>query len=783
MLPNYEQPYEALFEQTNDAVVILDPQGIYVAVNKRTTDLLGYNKDELIGQSMAKTVKPTEYPDAADVMSSLLAAARVPIYERCLIRKDGKEVFVEINASLVRDDRGEPAYFQVVARDITERKLQDDALRLVAEVIGSGTGTTFFSSMVRHLALALDVRCAFVTECARASPRRARMMTRWPDQGGPGPLEYEVKGTPSERVLSGELVFERSNVCGKYPDDISLAAYGAQGYLGIPLRDPTGEVIGHLAVIDDKPMDDALRDSALLQIFASRAGSELARSRAEERFRILVEQLPAITYVAALEQDTPALYISPQIETVLGFTAEEFAVRPACWRKQLHPDDRQRVVEQFEQAVNDLTPFRAEYRIYREDGSLAWIRDEAAVVMGSDGTPLVFQGIMLDITVEKRLTDELLNARKLESVGILAGGIAHDFNNSLMGILGNLSIAKTRAAGNDAILSRLLDAEKAAVRARGLTQQLLTFSKGGSPVRKPTSIEGVIRDTVQFVLSGSNARAQIDVAPDLWTVHIDAGQISQVIENLTINAVQAMPNGGRIEVEAVNSDTGSQSGCPLDAGRFVCIRVRDEGVGIAPDVVDRIFDPYFTTKQDGLGLGLATSYSVVQKHDGYLGVKNRPEGGTEFTMCLPVSDVAREPDVHEGPGADVRVARILVMDDDDIVLDAVREMLRGLGHDGEFVTDGESAVQAYEQALDNDRPFDAVLLDLTIRGGFGGEETMRRLLRIDPGVVGIVSSGYSDNPVMAEARRYGFSDGIAKPYRPDELAMALNRALGKRRSG
>ena len=182
MLPNYEQPYEALFEQTNDAVVILDPQGIYVAVNKRTTDLLGYNKDELIGQSMAKTVKPTEYPDAADVMSSLLAGARVPIYERCLIRKDGKEVFVEINASLVRDDRGEPAYFQVVARDITERKLQDDALRLVAEVIGSGTGTTFFSSMVRHLALALDVRCAFVTECARASPRRARMMTRWPDQ-------------------------------------------------------------------------------------------------------------------------------------------------------------------------------------------------------------------------------------------------------------------------------------------------------------------------------------------------------------------------------------------------------------------------------------------------------------------------------------------------------------------------------------------------------------------------------------------------------------------------
>ncbi len=784
-LPNYEQPYEALFEQTNDAVVILDPDGTYQAANKRATDMLGYPLDELVGLSLSKIVKPDEYDDAMRRMAALLADQSVPIYERRLIRKDGTEISVEINASLVRNELGRPAYFQVVARDISDRKREERALQLIAEGTASETDAAFFQAAVRHLVQALEVRCVCITECTGPAPARARVMAWWWSETRDDTPEYEVAGTPSAEVFKGNLVFHSSGVRQSYPGDPLLAELGAESYLGIPLRDPSGEVIGHLAVIDDKPMSEDLRDRAVLRIFASRVGSELARRRADKkreeseiRYKALVEQLPAVTYAASLDPEAPTLYVSPQIETVLGFTVDEFYASPSRWRRQLHPDDRDAVLEKLSRALEGDTPFRTEYRIYRKDGSLAWARDEAVVVRDSDGTPLFLQGIMLDVTVEKRLTEELLNARKLESVGMLAGGIAHDFNNSLMGILGNLSIAKSRVGKKHAAYGRLREAEKAALRAKGLTRQLLTFSKGGAPVRRTTSIEGVIRDTVQFVLSGSNVRGQVIVEPGLWPAEVDAGQISQVIENLVLNAVQAMPDGGLVQVEADNVDVPAGSGLPVCQGCFVRIRVSDEGIGIPPEAVDRIFDPYFTTKEHGSGLGLATSYAIVQKHEGHLAVRSRQGGGTEFTLHLPAGKEVERMREENEPVAAAHRGHVLVMDDDDLVRDTIGAMLAGLGHSAEFASDGESAVQAYRSAMQAGRPFDAVILDLTIRGGYGGEEAMRRLLEIDPGAVGIVSSGYSESPVMAEAHRFGFRDCIAKPYQPTELGAVLDRVLG-----
>ena len=784
-LPNYEQPYEALFEQTNDAVVILDPDGTYQAANQRATDMLGYPLDELVGLPMSKIVRPDEYEDAMRRMAALLADQSVPIYERKLIRKDGTEIPVEINASLVRDERGRPAYFQVVARDLTDRKREERALRLIAEGTASGTDAAFFHAVVQHLAQALEVRCAVVTECMDPMPTRVRVMAWWLDESRDDSLEYEVAGTPCEEVFKGNLVSHASGVQQSFPSDKWLVEINAESYLGIPLRDASGQVIGHLAVVDDRPMSDDLGHRAVLRIFASRTGSELARRRAdmkreesEIRYQSLVEQLPAVTYAASLDPDAPTLYVSPQIETVLGFTADEFYVSPSRWRRQLHPDDRDAVLEKLAQALEYDTPFRTEYRIYRKDGSLAWARDEAVVVRRSDGTRLFLQGIMLDVTVEKRLTEELLNARKLESVGMLAGGIAHDFNNSLMGILGNISIAKSRIGDKHGAFGRLGEAEKAALRAKGLTQQLLTFSKGGAPVRRTTSIEGVIRDTVQFVLSGSNVRGQVVVEPALWPAEVDAGQISQVIENLVLNAVQAMPDGGLVQVEADNVDMPANSGLPVRQGCFVVVRVSDEGIGIRPEAVDRIFDPYFTTKEGGSGLGLATSYAIVQKHEGHLTVRPRRGGGTEFTLYLPAGEQVERPREEHKPAVAERHGRVLVMDDDDMVRETVGAMLGLLGHSAEFAPDGESAVQAYRSAMQAGTPFDAVILDLTIRGGYGGEEAMRRLLEIDPGAVGIVSSGYSESPVMAEAHRFGFRDCIAKPYRPTELRTVLDRALG-----
>jgi len=784
-LPNYEQPYEALFEQTNDAVVILDPDGAYQAANKRATDMLGYSLDELIGLPMSKVVKTDEYEDAMQRMAALVADRSIPIYERILIRKDGTEVSVEINASLVRDERGRPAYFQVVARDISDRKREERALRLIAEGTASGTDAAFFHAVVQHLAQALEVRCAVVTECMNPTPTRVRVMAWWLDQSQTDSPEYEVAGTPCEEVFKGSLVFHASGIRQSFPNDAWLVQIRAESYLGIPLRDASGEVIGHLAVIDDKPMSDDLSRRAVLRIFASRVGSELARRHADKkreesemRYRALVEQLPAVSYTAALDPDAPTLYVSPQIETVLGFSVDEYYTSPSRWRLQLHPDDRDAVLEELTRTLESDTPFRMEYRIYRKDGSLAWARDEAVVVRDSDDRPLFLQGIMLDVTVEKRLTEELLNARKLESVGMLAGGIAHDFNNSLMGILGNLSIAKSRVDDKHDAYRRLIEAEKAALRAKGLTQQLLTFSKGGAPVRRTTSIEGVIRDTVQFVLSGSSVRGHVIVEPALWPAVVDAGQISQVIENLVLNAVQSMPSGGLVQVEADNVDVPASSGLPVRHGHFVRIRVSDEGLGIPPNAIDRIFDPYFTTKEHGSGLGLATSYAIVQKHEGHLAARPRRGGGTEFTLYLPAGEEVERLHEENRPLAVEHRGHVLVMDDDDLVRDTVGAMLALLGHAAEFVRDGESAIQAYREAMQAGRPFDVVILDLTIPGGYGGEEAMRRLLEIDPDAVGIVSSGYSESPVMAEAHRFGFRDCLAKPYRPTELCTVLDRVLG-----
>ncbi len=784
-LPNYEQPYEALFEQTNDAVVILNPDGEYQAANNRALDMLGYTLDELIGMPMSKVVRPDEYDDAMRRKEELLADRSLPIYERRLIRKDGIEFPVEINASLVRDERGQPAYFQVVARDISERKREERALRLIAEGTASESNVAFFHAAVRHLAQALEVRCAVVTEAPGPSLNKVHVLALWLDRRLDEPTEYALAGTPCKEVVRGNLVFHAEGVQQLYPSDDFLIDMNAQSYLGIPLRDAGGQIVGHLAVIDDRPMSDDLRQRAVLRIFASRTGSELARLRAEKkreeteiRYRTLVEQLPAVTYAASLEPDAPTLYVSPQIESVLGFTVDEYYESPSRWRRQLHPDDRDEVLATMARALKDDKPFRIEYRIYRKDGSVAWARDEAVVVRDRDGSPLFVQGIMLDITAEKRLTEDLLNSRKLESVGMLAGGIAHDFNNSLMGILGNLSLAKARVGEGHDAHRRLQEAEKAALRAKGLTQQLLTFSKGGAPVRRSTSLEGAIRDTVQFVLSGSNVRGQVDVASELWPAEVDAGQISQVIENLVLNAVQAMPDGGLVHVCARNIHETESGSLPVRSGRYVCVCVSDQGCGIPLENADRIFDPYFTTKQNGSGLGLATSYAIVQKHEGHLRFRPRRGGGTVFTLYLPAGEAVERTLVEDHPVSARRNGRVLVMDDDELVLETVGAMLKTLDHSAVFVPDGESAVRAYRAAMQAGTPFDAVILDLTIRGGYGGEEAMRQLLEIDPNAVGIVSSGYSASPVMAEARRYGFKDCIAKPYRPEELRLVLDRALG-----
>jgi len=387
--------------------------------------------------------------------------------------------------------------------------------------------------------------------------------------------------------------------------------------------------------------------------------------------------------------------------------------------------------------------------------------------------------IIRNITERKRMQGELLRVQKLESISILAGGIAHDFNNILTAILGNISLAKMYANPEDKICEKLTEAEKASVRAKDLTQQLLTFSKGGQPIVKTAHVTRLLKDTTSFALTGSNVRCEFFMSEDLWPVEMDEGQMSQVINNLVINAVKSMPKGGTIKVWAENATVGTErtkQSLPLEGENYVKISIQDQGIGIPKEHLRKIFDPYFTTRKKGSGLGLAISYSIVQKHHGYITAESELGVGTTFHIFLPASEKEVITETHAKEIVRGEKGRVLIMDDEEIVRDVASGMLEHIGYEVEVAKDGAEAIALYEQAQESQVPFDVVILDLTVPGGMGGKETIEKLIELDPQAKAIVSSGYSTDPVMSDFREYGFSSVVSKPYKIEELREALHKA-------
>jgi|GEM_PF-1447384 len=399
------------------------------------------------------------------------------------------------------------------------------------------------------------------------------------------------------------------------------------------------------------------------------------------------------------------------------------------------------------------------------------IRDGEGMVVGA---VLVFR----DVTERQRMEEELLRTRKIESLGIFAGGIAHDFNNILTAIAGNISLLRMKPGFKDEESMRLLeDAERASFRARDLTRQLLTFSRGGAPVKKTISIVGLLKETSSFALSGSSVALRFEIADDLWRVDIDEGQMSQVFNNLVINAKQAMGETGVITVTAGNLTVSGKDPLFGREGRFVRISIRDQGAGIAEEHLRNIFDPYFTTKKNGQGLGLTSSYSIVKKHGGIITVDSREGEGSVFTVYLPASESADAPPQIKSGDSFTGGGRVLVMDDDENVISVLAKILSHAGFQAEFAADGSEAIAAYTAAKSEGRAFDAVLMDLTVRGGMGGMEAMARLREIDPAVRAIVASGYSNDPVMSDYKKHGFSGVVAKPFRIEELVEMLREVI------
>jgi PAS domain S-box-containing protein len=387
-----------------------------------------------------------------------------------------------------------------------------------------------------------------------------------------------------------------------------------------------------------------------------------------------------------------------------------------------------------------------------------------------------------DISDALKAQEERARADKLASLGLLAGGIAHDFNNILMAVMGNVSMARVSLPPEGAAVPALTEAEKACVRARQLTWQLLTFSKGGVPTKKTIGVPRLLEECANLVLRGTPVRCTFDIDADLAAVHADPVQLQQVFSNILINAQQAMPGGGVIEVTAANGvETVKrfEHALPVEPGRFVRISIADKGLGIPAENLGSIFDPYFSTKQKGSGLGLATSHSIVKNHGGFVAVESRLGRGTTFHVNLPVSVAPAVADTPEWTMVTPvgHRGRVLVMDDEPAIRMIAAQMLRYLGHEAVVTDNGHAAIEQYRRALEQRQPFDAVMLDLVMPGALGGRETIESLAALDPAVNAIVVSGYTQDSVLAKYRDYGFKAMMAKPFTLQELNSALHAAI------
>ncbi len=418
-------------------------------------------------------------------------------------------------------------------------------------------------------------------------------------------------------------------------------------------------------------------------------------------------------------------------------------------------------------------------RVYRRGGDVRNTEWSLRGIFDHGGHLVEYQVVGNDITDRLRMEQELNKAQKLESLGVLAGGIAHDFNNLLASIVSNIEVAAHEVPPKMKARHRLDEAVASAMRARNLTQQLLTYSKGGKPVKEVIDLGALLRKTIEFTLTGTNVQAEYRIADDLWSIEADPFQVEQVINNLVINAVQAMPEGGRIFLKAANDGSFHGAGGEGQGRRYVMVKLTDQGPGIPPENLAKIFDPFFTTKRGGTGLGLATVQSIIRNHDGLIEVDSEIGLGTSFTIHLPSSDAP----VQEAPGrkdeGSAKGSRVLIMDDEDAILDVLSAILIDMGHSVDLARTGEEAIEQVSRSLTNGRKFDLLIMDLTIRGGMGGKDAMREILKIDPSTRAMVSSGYSNDPVMADPQRYGFIDYLPKPYTIQDLKDKLVRLLGQ----
>ena len=750
-----EEKYRTVVENSHDLIFIVDPQGNFVFTNKAFEIIIGYSVREISQINGFELIHPEDLGPVKERFSKIIDGEAQNNMEYRYKTKNGSYINLLTDTVPLFDSQGKVMSVLGIARNITERKQAEAALRESEEK---------YSTLVEQAKDGvIIVQDGMIKFANRALAKiTGYVIEEWLNKlflDAVAPEFRELVAQKYTSRLRGEKVvdhYEFKILCRDgTKKDVEVTASIIQ-FAGKPAS---------MAIIRDiterKKIEDELRKSK----------ENLAR--AQEIGRIGSWELDLLTN---------SVNFSDQAYRILGLKPGEISPTYETCIAFVHPEDRQFVEKKLKEAIHENKPFDLEHRFIRKDGTECIVHAQAQILYDESGKPIRMIGVDQDITEQKRAERELQKVEKLESIGILAGGIAHDFNNLLTGIMGNISLAELYMTPDEGKASEILkETKKSCYQAAGLTRQLLTFSKGGAPSKKTASIKELIENTALFTLRGSRIKCECLIPDTLWPVEVDEGQISQVISNLTINAHQAMPKGGILEIRAENTTVNSEDGLPLEKGKYVKISIKDQGIGIPEEYLRSIFDPYFTTKKEGSGLGLAICFSIIKRHGGHIMVESKVGVGTTFHIFLPASlkeifkvkavKAIERVKIHPGTG------RILLMDDQEQIRDMVGNMLNYLGYKVEFACDGDEAIELYKKAKEAGHPFDAVILDLTIPGGIGGKEVIQDLLEIDPDVKAIVSSGYSNDPIMSKWRKYGFRGAVAKPYEVKELSKVLHQVL------
>ena len=616
---------------------------------------------------------------------------------------------------------------------------------------------------------------------------------------------------PMSACISGWVMLNRKEAVIEdiYSDDrIPVDAYRptfVKSLLMVPIRknDPIGAIgnywaTPHLSTSEEVAILQALADTTAvamenIQVYSQlelrlkelnisndqlqielreRKQTEDALRESEGRYRTLADSGQALIWTAGLDKkcdyfNIPWLaFTGKRIEDELG----------DGWVKGVHPDDLQRCIDIYVTAFDLREKFSMNYRIRHNSDEYRWIQDDGTPRYNSKGEFIGYIGHCLDITDRIRAEEILRTAQKLESLGLLAGGIAHDFNNLMGGIFGYIDMA-SEATKEAKVTSYLSKAMNTIERARALTGQLLTFAKGGAPIQKIDNLFPFVEETAKFALSGANVSCQFDVQDDLWACNFDKNQFGQVIDNLIINAQQAMPVGGTIELTARNIALAEKEHPLLLNGNYVKICVKDTGVGIPKEHISKIFDPFFTTKAKGHGLGLATCYSIINRHGGCIDVESDPGKGSTFKVYLPASTESatsvneNAAKMHRGNGT------FLIMDDEEVMRDTIKDMLESLGYSVVSKENGKDAIDFFASEIKANRKITAMIFDLTVPGGMGGKAAIEEIRKTNTDIPGFVASGYADDPVMKNPTEYGFMASICKPFRKSELSEMLNKYM------